>query len=95
MVSMSSPREEERAARDQHRQLERARKAANAKVAKQTQGKLAGIIREELARPRARACKCQITPRTTMAELQAMGSGCTAGRWVCPVLDAIRRRMGH
>jgi hypothetical protein len=89
----TDPRAEERAAREQHRQLTRARKEADRKREKEAGTKLAGIIREELARPRARACRCGITSRTTRAELQALGAGCTTGRWVCPVLDTIRRRM--
>ena len=92
-MTATDPREEERAAREKHRQLDRARRKAQSKREKETQSKLAGIVRDELARPRARACRCGITPRTTRAELAALGAGCTSGRWVCPTLDAIRRRM--
>jgi hypothetical protein len=52
------------------------------------------IIREHLASPRAEDCQCPITPSSTLAELRALGAGRTAGRWVCPTLDAIRRRLG-
>lgn len=93
MTTMTTPREEERAAREQHRQLERARKEAARKRAKESQGKLADIIRDELAKPRAKGCRCGLTPRTTRAQLAALGAGCTAGRWVCPVLDTVRRRL--
>lgn len=89
---MTTPQEEERAARQQHRQLERARKEAARQRDKAAQGKLAQIIREVLAQPRARECRCGITPRMTRAQIDALGAGCTAGRWVCPVLDTIRRR---
>jgi hypothetical protein len=90
---MTTPQDEERAARERHRQLARARKEAARKRQKESQGKLATIIREELAKPRARHCRCGLTPRTTRAQLAALGAGCTAGRWICPVLDAIRRRL--
>lgn len=90
-MTTTTPRDEERAARERLRQLERARKAA----ARKHQARLAAIIREELARPRARSCRCGLTARTTQADLAALGAGCTAGRWVCPTLDAVRRRLGR
>src|ERR1019366_8442685 len=43
----------------------------------------ADVIRDELARPRAKACRCPITPASTIEELRALGAGSTAGRWVC------------
>lgn len=70
--------------------LERAR-AGKARADAQRR---AQIIEEELARPRTEPCACPITPRSTPAQLRALGAGCTAGRWVCPTLDAIRRRLG-
>lgn len=87
----TTPQEEERAAREQYRQLEKARKAA-ARQREKDGTKLANIIRDELSRPRARRCRCGITPRMTRVQLDALGAGCTAGRWVCSTLDAIRRR---
>jgi hypothetical protein len=93
MQTMTTPQEEERAARRQQRQLDRARKEAARKREKEAQGKLAVIIREELAKPRARECRCGLTPRITREQLAALGAGCTAGRWVCPVLDTVRRRL--
>jgi hypothetical protein len=92
-MTTTDPRAEEQAARARHRQLERARKEAKRKRDNEASTKLQGIIREEMARPRARACRCGITTRTTRAELDALGAGCTAGRWVCETLAAIRRRM--
>ena len=89
----TTPQEEERAARKQHRQLDRARKEAARQREKEAQGKLAAIIREDLAKPRAKECRCGLTPRTTRQQLTLLGAGCTAGRWVCPVLDTIRRRL--
>lgn len=93
-------REEERAALQQQRRLERGRKTAERNRATERSRKLQAVVREEMSRPRARACKCGITSRTTMSEIMAMGAGCTAGAnrqggWVCSVLDAIRRKMGH
>ncbi len=47
------------------------------------------------ARPPTReGCRCPITPDSTLRDLVALGAGCTAGRWVCPTLDGIRRRLG-
>lgn len=88
----TTPHEEERAAREQLKQLERARREAARVREKEAGSKLSNIIREELARPRARNCRCGITPRMTRAQIDALGSGCTAGRWICGTLDAIRRR---
>jgi hypothetical protein len=88
-----TPRQEERDAKQQERQLERARAAAADKREKEARTKLGNIIREEMALPRWKQCRCGITLRTTRAEINAMGAGCTAGRWVCPTLDAIRRKL--
>lgn len=91
-------REEERAARERQRHLDRMHKAAQDKRAKERGAKLRAIIREELARKRG--CRCGITPATSMSEIMALGAGCTAGTlghagYVCPTVDAIRRRMGR
>ena len=53
------------------------------------------MIGEEFARPRAKDCRCPITPDSTLEDLLALGAGCTAGRWVCPTLGAIRRRLAR
>jgi hypothetical protein len=73
----------------------RLRALARARVGKAKAAALrrADIIREELARERAKDCSCPITTASTLSELRALGAGCTAGRWVCPTLDAIRRRL--
>lgn len=86
----TTPQAEERDARSRQRALKRAR-AGKARAANR---RSAQIIREALADPRGKECRCPITPSSTPAELQALGAGCTAGRWVCPTLDAIRRRLG-
>jgi hypothetical protein len=90
MTACTTPKVEERSARDRLKAIERAR-AANAKASARGRGE---VIRDELARPRAKDCRCPITPATTLEELRALGAGCTAGRWVCPTLDAVRRRLG-
>jgi hypothetical protein len=90
MTTSTSPENEERAARERLKAIERAR-AANAKA---NARRRADVIRDELARPRAKDCRCPITPASTIEQLPALGAGCTAGRWVCPTLDAIRRRLG-
>lgn len=86
---MSTARAEERAAARRVRAMNRARRAKATAAARRR----AQIITEELSSPRARECSCPITPQTTIAELTALGAGCTTGRWVCPTLDAIRRRL--
>ena len=90
MTTSTTPKNEERAARDRLKAIERAR-AANAKASARRR---ADVIRDELARPRAKDCRCPITPGSTLEQLRALGAGCTAGQWVCPTLDAIRRRLG-
>jgi hypothetical protein len=89
MTTTTTPKNEKRAARERLKAIERAR-AANTKA---TARRRANIIRDELAQPRAKDCRCPITPASTIEELRALGAGCTAGRWVCPTLDAIRRRL--
>ena len=91
MTVNATPQTEARAAGERVRAIQRAR-AAKAKLAARRR---ATVIREELARPRAKECRCPITPDSTLQDLHALGAGCTAGRWVCPTLDAIRRRLGR
>jgi hypothetical protein len=77
-------------ARARLKALERARAAkvkANARRREE-------IVREELSRERAKDCRCAIPLGATREQLRSLGAGCTAGRWVCPTLDAIRRRLG-
>lgn len=93
MAMMTTPYEEERAARQRERQLQRARKQAERQRRRQTNAKLQAVIAEEVGR--GRGCHCPFTAHTTMDDIMAMGSGCTAGLWICPTLDAIRRRMGR
>jgi hypothetical protein len=88
-TSTTTPKAEERAARDRLNAIKRARTAnANANGRRR-----ADVIRDELTRPRAKDCRCPITPASTPEQLRGLGAGCTAGRWVCPTLDAIRRRL--
>ena len=91
MTVDTTPQSEERAARECIRAMQRARAAK----AKADASRRAAVIREELARPRAKEYRCAITPDSTLEDLLALGAGCTAGRWVCPTLDAIRRRLGR
>jgi hypothetical protein len=90
-MTSSTPQSEERTARERVRAIQRARAAK----AKADASRRAAVIREELARPRAKECRCPITPNSTLLDLLALGAGCTAGRWVCPTLDAIRRGLGR
>ena len=89
MTAPTTPKVEERVARDRLKAIERARAAK----AKTNARRRADVIRDELARPRAKQCRCPITPASTLEQLRELGAGCTAGRWVCPTLDAIRRRL--
>ena len=91
MTVEATPQGEERAARQRIRAIRRARAAK----AKADAGRRAAVIREELGRPRAKECRCPITQDSTLEDLLALGAGCTAGRWVCSTLDAIRRRLGR
>jgi hypothetical protein len=95
VITATTPQEEERAARKRQRDLDKLRKGAEHAREREAGTKLAGIIRDELARNRA--CRCGITPRTTWAQIQALGEGCTHryNGYICPTLDAIRRRMGR
>jgi hypothetical protein len=87
----TTPQAEERVAREHVRAIQHARAAK----AKADARRRAAVIREELARPRAKDCHCPITVDNRLEDLIALGAGCTAGRWVCPTLDAIRRRLGR
>ena len=89
-MTTSITKNEERVARDRFKAIERAR-AANAKASARRR---ADVIRDELARPRAKDRRSPITPASTVEQLRALGAGCTTGHWVCPTLDAIRRRLG-
>jgi hypothetical protein len=86
----TTPHGEEHDARRRQNVLARVR----ASKAQADQRRRPEIIREYLASPRAEDCRCAITPSSTVAEPRALGAGCTAGRWFCPTLDAIRRRLG-
>jgi hypothetical protein len=90
MTTSVTPKNEERAARDRLKAIERA-PAVNAKASVRRR---ADVTRDELARQRARDCRCPIMPHSTPEQLHALGAGCTAGRWVCPTLDGMRRRLG-
>ena len=91
MTTPTTPRTDQCAASNQLRAIERARAAKTKANARRR----AEVIHEELARPRAEECRCPITSHSTLEQLLALGAGCTAGQWVCPTLDAIRRRLGR
>ncbi len=89
-ASSTTPAAQEREAIQRLRALQRARAAK----AKADQRRRAELIRDELTRPRGKEWRCPITPTSTLEQLRALGAGCTTGRWVCPTLDTIRRRLG-
>lgn len=83
--------EEERRARKQHRDLERARRAAKAKREREYREKLRGVVRDTRAKhPR---CKCNFHGVKSADELRKMGSGCTDPNYTCPRLVAVRAKM--
>ena len=89
-TSTTTPKDEERAARDHLEAMAQARgvKAhANGR-------RLADVIRDQLARPRAKDRRRAIHPASTLERPDALGAGCTTGRPVCPTLEAIRRTLG-
>ena len=90
MTAPATPTAEERAARHRLTAIERAQAAKTEANARRR----AEVIRDELARPRAKDCRCPIKPPSTPEQLRALGAGCTAGQWARPPLDAIRRRLG-
>ena len=90
MTVRSSPITEVRAARDRRKAIERARAAK----AKANVRRRADVIRDELVRPRAKDCRCPITPQSSLEQLPARGAGRTAGERVSPTLQPIRRRLG-
>jgi hypothetical protein len=89
-------RVEERDARRRARQLARARRVAGRRRERQARSRRAQVINAQLARAREQGvrCSCPITAQISDLELRALGCGCTDPWWVCPVLDAIRRRLG-
>ena len=90
MTAPTTLKAEERAARHRLKAIQRAQAAKT----KATARRRTAAIRDELARPRAKDYRCPITPQSTLEQLRALGAGCTAGQWVCPTLDGIRRRLG-
>lgn len=90
-ATATTPREEERAALERHRNLQRAQRAA----ATQRERDYARRVREAAADTRAAhpRCSCDFRGVRSREELVSMGAGCTA-YYVCPRLDAVRRRLG-
>jgi hypothetical protein len=84
--------EEERAARKKHRDLEKARRHAATARERDYRARLRAAVGESKhLNPR---CHCDFTGVTSRAGLVALGGGCTDPYFVCPRLDAVRRRMG-
>lgn len=92
MTTAEQSRVDEQTAREKHRHLERMQKAARRAQGRRWRERLAEAIAEtRKAHPR---CRCGLRAAMSREELRALGSGCTAGRWVCPRLDQVRRRLG-
>lgn len=56
-----------------------------------TETALAETIRDVLAGPSGRQCHC-VRDTWTVEQIRAAGCGCTNPQYVCPALDAVRRR---
>lgn len=52
------------------------------------------IILRVMGEPKARSCKCSITPDMSREDLIKLGGGCTEPQFICPALDSIRRAIG-
>jgi hypothetical protein len=93
-----SPEEEEREAKRKLKIAEATRKAAQERSA----AGRAETIKEILGAENAKACRCPIRPTTTLDDILRMKT-CTEGGvgrnmgagYICPVVDRIRRRLGH
>lgn len=59
------------------------------------------ITRDEInqAKLRYAGCRCEddygLMPGLTLKEVNRLGAGCKSGSFVCPVLDSLRRMLGH
>lgn len=84
-------RREEQAARARHKQQLKMQKAAARRRAQDWRRKLADAIRE--TKKQHPQCRCRFAGVGDAAALRAMGGGCTMPDYVCPRLDAIRRKV--
>lgn len=85
------PRRDERELKARLRRLHR----ANAALARRKRAERRARIAAILEQPAAKRCRCPgMRPGITDDELRALGAGCTAPRWVCGTLDAVRRAVG-
>ena len=83
---------EERAARRQHRTLERAQRASRAALARRWREQLREAVRA--TRSSNPSCRCHLAGVRTREDLAGLEGGCTMPLFACPRLDAVRRRMG-
>lgn len=90
--TMNDALADERAARRQHRQIQKMQRAAARKRDRAWHARLREAIRD--TRAVHKSCRCELRASMSKRELQALGAGCTAGRYVCPRLDAVRRSLG-
>lgn len=87
----TTPKEEESAAIRKAKRAEKARKAAAQAADRERRSKLTGVIRD--TKKQYPSCKCDLRSGMSRAELIALGSGCHKN-FVCPRLNAVRRKMG-
>lgn len=92
MSTATAARADERAARVAHRRTLRMQRAAADAREKAWRDRLAAVLTD--TRKTHPACRCELRATMTRGDLRALGAGCTAGRWVCPRLDAVRRVLG-
>ena len=67
--------------------MHRARQAAIARAKREQ-------LRSAISETAHLHCRCGLNKRTTRADLDALGGGCTMPAYCCPRLDAVRRRVG-
>jgi hypothetical protein len=91
-MTMTLTLDEERAARERARRLEKMHRARAAAVLEERRRRIRELVRE--SKRTHPACSCRIPASITDAELLELGAGCT-GTWVCPVLDRVRRELGR
>ena len=88
---MQAAVEDERRARARQRGLAKAHRATRDASVRQQRAAITAALR---AVPRGQ-CRCELRPGMTRTDLAALGGGCMMPAFVCPRLDAVRRRVGR
>jgi hypothetical protein len=91
VTTAEAVRHEERDAWRHQREAERLARFGRAVASRRRRESIAQAIREA---PADKHCRCALRAGMGDDDLSALGAGCTAPRYVCPRLDAVRRRVG-